>query len=51
MVFINGIKAPLIQVTNPKIKNRPAIIRIGIKVLFLAIEVELTAFGILKNLS
>jgi len=34
MVFINGIKAPFIQVTKPKIKNSPAIIMIGTNVLF-----------------
>jgi hypothetical protein len=40
MVFINGIKAPFIQVTNPKIKKRPAIIIIGINVFFWVCEVD-----------
>jgi hypothetical protein len=34
MIFIYGIKAPLTQVTKPKIKNNPAIITIGMSVLF-----------------
>jgi hypothetical protein len=38
MVFINGIKAPLIQVTNPKIKNKPAMISIGTSVLFFVVD-------------
>jgi len=49
MVFINGIKAPLIQVTNPKIKNNPAIIRIGTNELFLELEVSLIVFDIVKS--
>jgi hypothetical protein len=43
MVFIKGINAPLIQVTNPKIKNRPAIINIGIKVFLIVFVSELDA--------
>jgi hypothetical protein len=38
MVFIKGIKAPLIQVTNPKTKNRLAMIKIGIIVFFFSEE-------------
>jgi len=32
---MNGINAPFIQVTKPKIKNKPAMIKIGINVEFL----------------
>jgi hypothetical protein len=40
MVFIKGIKAPLIHVTKPKIKNSPAIIIIGTNVLFFGRDVS-----------
>jgi len=41
MVFIKGINAPFIQVTNPKMKNKPAIIIIGINVFFLVDEADI----------
>jgi hypothetical protein len=47
MVFINGIRAPFIQVTNPNIKNKPAIIIIGI-VKFVFLIAEEVVFVILK---
>jgi hypothetical protein len=43
---MNGIKAPFIQVTKPKMKNNPAIIKIGTKVLFFDGVVDINKFTV-----